>query len=169
MRAIAISAAGEPQGKDALPAAELACCSHPFWHVSPCRRSHHLALHSAPFSLHPRHKDSSCLQPATAVTCTGLHEGLGYICPGVLQEGPQVEGSPLQVELPAVAWLGPQAFGGSLPSVVEWLPVPPHDLLLVDPLLLLFLWCSPLALQRISCLTCDLHTLILFLVMSSFH
>ena len=66
----------------------------------------------------------------------------GKTTPALLQEGPQVEGSPLQVELPAVAWLGPQAFGGSLPSVLEWLPVPPHDLLLVSPLLLLFLLSS---------------------------
>lgn len=50
----------------------------------------------------------------------------------VLQEGPHEEHSPLQAELAPVAWLRPQAFGGSLPSVVEWLPVLPHDLLLVN-------------------------------------
>ena len=38
---------------------------------------------------------------------------------------------PLLVEVPPVAWLESGAVGGSLPSVVEWLPVPPHDLLLV--------------------------------------
>ena len=58
-----------------------------------------------------------------------------YLCSRaiVLQEGPHERHSPLQVELPPVAWLQPQAFGGSLPSVVEWLPVSPHDLLLVNP------------------------------------
>lgn len=98
--------------------------------------SRHSIVHH--FLLNHRNKDSSWLQPSTAVG-TGLLEGEDYICPVVLQEGPQVEGSPLQVELPAVAWLGPQAFGGSLPSVVEWLPVCPYDLLLVSPLPLLFL------------------------------
>ena len=37
----------------------------------------------------------------------------------------------LLVEVPPVAWLQASAMGGSLPCVVEWLPVPPHDLLLV--------------------------------------
>lgn len=44
----------------------------------------------------------------------------------------QVGPDPFLVDLPPVAWLQPQAFGNSLPSVVEWLPVPPHDLLLVS-------------------------------------
>ena len=44
----------------------------------------------------------------------------------------QVAEDPLLVDLPAVAWLQPQAFGNSLPSVVEWLSVSPHDLLLVS-------------------------------------
>jgi len=37
----------------------------------------------------------------------------------------------LLVEVPPVAWLQASAMGGSLPCVVEWLPAPPHDLLLV--------------------------------------
>jgi len=37
----------------------------------------------------------------------------------------------LLVEVPPVAWLQASAMGGSLPCVVEWLPVAPHDLLLV--------------------------------------
>ncbi|KAL3157576.1 hypothetical protein ABBQ32_012027 [Trebouxia sp. C0010 RCD-2024] len=49
------------------------------------------------------------------------------LLPGDEQVGPD----PFLVDLPPVAWLQPQAFGNSLPSVVEWLPVPPHDLLLV--------------------------------------
>ena len=62
----------------------------------------------------------------------------------VLQEKPHGEHSPLLVELPPVAWLQPQAFGNSLPSVVEWLPVPPHDLLLVNPCSC----CRPLPTQK---------------------
>lgn len=50
----------------------------------------------------------------------------------MLHEGLQVEEGPLLVDLPPVAWLQPPAFGDSLPSVVEWLPVTPHDLLLVS-------------------------------------
>ncbi len=47
----------------------------------------------------------------------------------------------LLVDLPPVAWLQASAMGGSLPCVVEWLPVPPHDLLLVPTPAL---WASPL-------------------------
>lgn len=59
----------------------------------------------------------------------------------------QVGPDPLLVDLPPVAWLQPPAFGNSLPSVVEWLPVPPHDLLLVScysPVV-----CSSLGQQRL--------------------
>ena len=53
-----------------------------------------------------------------------------------LQAGPQDKSDSgqyeaLVVELPPVAWLQSNAMGGSLPCVVEWLPVVPHDLLLV--------------------------------------
>ena len=42
-------------------------------------------------------------------------------------------GGALLVGVPPVAWLQAGAMGGSLPCVVEWLPVAPHDLLLVIP------------------------------------
>ena len=67
-----------------------------------------------------------------------------------VQDGPQEDeaGKPM-VEADPVAWLQAQAWGNSLPSVLEWLPVPPHDLLLV--LLLLPRPCpSPLAFWPVS-------------------
>ncbi|DBB09914.1 TPA: hypothetical protein ACH3X3_001521 [Trebouxia sp. C0006] len=50
----------------------------------------------------------------------------------------------LLVEVPPVAWLQASAMGGSLPCVVEWLPVPPHDLLLVG------FWDGSLAVVRLQ-------------------
>ena len=40
-------------------------------------------------------------------------------------------GQPLVLSLPPVAALASAALGGSMPSVVDWLPAAPHDLLLV--------------------------------------
>ena len=74
----------------------------------------------------------------TAAGATAIHDGEACSRALVLQEGPQVDPGPLLLELPPVAWLQAQAFGNSLPSVVEWLPVPPHDLLLVIPCSLSF-------------------------------
>lgn len=44
---------------------------------------------------------------------------------------PQQHSAPLVVSLPAVASAASAALGGSMPSVLDWLPAKPHDLLAV--------------------------------------
>lgn len=62
----------------------------------------------------------------------------------------ELEGA-LLVGVPPVAWLQARAMGGSLPCVVEWLPVAPHDLLLVTPPCLSVMYAAVLCRAVVLC------------------
>ena len=63
---------------------------------------------------------------------------------GQLRPQGQPAGAPLVVALPPVAAASSAALGGSMPSVVEWLPAAPHDLLAVG------CWDGSVALFKLS-------------------